>query len=386
MTHSLRKQLRDAEARRRNAARDVADLLGQILAGAGLELIRAEHLADDQWTLVMRLEADAESPVADVKDDQERLARESAGEVVEEDMVRESETVEAPETSTPTPTESAQPVFIAPAADLATDEETEVATPTFEDRIASTAHDVEETDAPTSAVSEGEVPFLAPLPDLPALRDDDSISIAPEGPFNDVEREAEAPLEGKPFELPPLPPLSVLDDKDDIVPFPNTPSTKPVVQEKEEKEPASLATEDLGASLPPLPSLDPTSSAEPADSGPADLETLLRNGRSELRVKQTPQNGRRKNPFKQSSTDPRKRAERLARTLVSDMIAYAPDKHAGALRKGLDAIRTEFADEIETARFEYYAQVDESLPDREAIFRKAVNDLLGNGQPVLADE
>jgi hypothetical protein len=120
--------------------------------------------------------------------------------------------------------------------------------------------------------------------------------------------------------------------------------------------------------------------AEQAE-GPMNLAGVLALASSDLLVA-PPE--RRTNPFSQSSVDAPARARRLARTLVSDMIEYDKALHAASLVKGPAVVRKTFASQIDLGRKEFAAQVSaESVPDREAIFVAAVNEILGNNQAVL---
>lgn len=115
---------------------------------------------------------------------------------------------------------------------------------------------------------------------------------------------------------------------------------------------------------------------------PADLQALLQRSTDELKV--TPGQRRKSSPFRQAAGAPDERARRLARTLVSDIISYSVDEHQSALEGGVEAIREAFADEIELAREQFLSQIDPTeVPDHEDVFRDAVNELLGNGHPVL---
>lgn len=79
--------------------------------------------------------------------------------------------------------------------------------------------------------------------------------------------------------------------------------------------------------------------------------------------------------------DPAARARRLARALVSDIVAYFPDRRERALRKG--TLRAEFRDEIRKSWDEYVAQVGEEMARKTPYFRAALNDILADGQQVF---
>jgi predicted Zn finger-like uncharacterized protein len=78
------------------------------------------------------------------------------------------------------------------------------------------------------------------------------------------------------------------------------------------------------------------------------------------------------------ATDPLARAQRLARALVSDMVAYHPERRERALREG--TLRGEFRDEIMKSWEEYVAQVGDGLARGTPFFRDALNEILAGGQ------
>lgn len=79
--------------------------------------------------------------------------------------------------------------------------------------------------------------------------------------------------------------------------------------------------------------------------------------------------------------DPNARAERLARALVSDIVAYHPDRRERSLAAG--SLRTEFRDEIMKSWDEYVAQVGMSMAKSTPYFRDALNKILAKGQQVF---
>ncbi len=79
--------------------------------------------------------------------------------------------------------------------------------------------------------------------------------------------------------------------------------------------------------------------------------------------------------------DPDARAERLARALVSDIVAYNPDRRDRSLADG--TLRTEFRDEILKSWEEYVAQVGDAVARSTPFFRDALNKILAQGQQVF---
>lgn len=85
------------------------------------------------------------------------------------------------------------------------------------------------------------------------------------------------------------------------------------------------------------------------------------------------------NPF--LSNDPNLKARRLARALVSDMIAYLPDKREQGLRDG--TLKALFKEEIKKSYEEYVDQVGRELAASTTHFQEALNDLLAGGQKMF---
>ena len=103
-------------------------------------------------------------------------------------------------------------------------------------------------------------------------------------------------------------------------------------------------------------------------------------------VSQSPQPGapapgarRPINPF--LARDPSLRAKRLARALVSDMVAYYPAKHAEGLEKG--TLKELFRDEIKKSYEEYVQQVGADFARSTTHFQESLNEVLGAGRKIF---
>jgi predicted Zn finger-like uncharacterized protein len=79
--------------------------------------------------------------------------------------------------------------------------------------------------------------------------------------------------------------------------------------------------------------------------------------------------------------DPNARAERLARALVSDIVAYHPERREKSLSDG--TLRTEFRDEIMKSWEEYVAQVGSPMAKSTPYFREALNKILAKGRQIF---
>jgi predicted Zn finger-like uncharacterized protein len=79
--------------------------------------------------------------------------------------------------------------------------------------------------------------------------------------------------------------------------------------------------------------------------------------------------------------DPDARAQRIARALISDIVAYHPQRREEAIANG--TLRTDFRDEIMKSWEEYVAQVGLETARSTPHFRNALNQILALGQPVF---
>lgn len=85
------------------------------------------------------------------------------------------------------------------------------------------------------------------------------------------------------------------------------------------------------------------------------------------------------NPFLKA--DPGQRARRLARALVSDLVAYHPQKRDEGIQNG--TLRQLFREEIKKSYEEYVEQVGRELAEASPHFQEALNDILGGGRKLF---
>ncbi len=135
----------------------------------------------------------------------------------------------------------------------------------------------------------------------------------------------------------------------------------------------SVMTPPAPAALPPvMPSVMPSAmpSAMPAyhaSATPTPMSTATA----------TPAAGKRPiNPFLRA--DPAQRARRLARALVSDLVAYHPQKREEGLRDG--TLRQLFREEIKKSYEEYLEQVGRDVAEHSPYFQEALNEILAGGR------
>lgn len=81
--------------------------------------------------------------------------------------------------------------------------------------------------------------------------------------------------------------------------------------------------------------------------------------------------------------DPGARAQRLARALVSDIVAYNKDKLKQLAGVDAATFRTEFREEIRKSWEEYVEQVGLELAKSTPYFRDSLNEILAKGQKVF---
>ena len=75
------------------------------------------------------------------------------------------------------------------------------------------------------------------------------------------------------------------------------------------------------------------------------------------------------------------KAKRLARALVSDMIAYLPQKREEGLKNG--TLKQLFREEIKKSYEEYVEQIGKEMADRTSHFQDALNDILADGRKIF---
>ena len=79
--------------------------------------------------------------------------------------------------------------------------------------------------------------------------------------------------------------------------------------------------------------------------------------------------------------DPHDRARRLARVVVSDIIAYYPTGYRESLSRG--TLKEDFQDEVKKSWKEYIDQVSEELAESTPYFIEALNEILAEGEDVF---
>src|SRR5438045_2512550 len=85
------------------------------------------------------------------------------------------------------------------------------------------------------------------------------------------------------------------------------------------------------------------------------------------------------NPF--MVQDPKQKARRLARALVSDLVVYHPEKRQQGIRDG--TLQQLFKDEIEKSWQEYVEQVGADMAQSTPFWSEALNEILAGGHKLF---
>ena len=87
-------------------------------------------------------------------------------------------------------------------------------------------------------------------------------------------------------------------------------------------------------------------------------------------------------PVRFGRRSPADKAKSLARSLVSDLIAYNPEKHKEAVAGG--NLQEVFSEEIEKSLKEYQQQVEPEVIAEGSFFNDAVNSILAGGKTIFS--
>ncbi len=185
------------------------------------------------------------------------------------------------------------------------------------------------------------------------------------------------PVEGELAELPvePIGKAAVEPTAEPVVEAVSEPPADPVAAEPTLSEaPTSegpapdVPTSDDPAAFEDLTSLASEAMAEPdgshSGSGSVPAEGALSLGASRF-----------------TNRDPHDRARRLARVLVSDIIAYYPTRYRESFSAG--TLKEDFHDEVTKSWKEYVDQVGEELAESTSYFTEALNEILARGEEVF---
>jgi hypothetical protein len=85
------------------------------------------------------------------------------------------------------------------------------------------------------------------------------------------------------------------------------------------------------------------------------------------------------NPF--LANDPNQKAKRLARALVSDMVAYLPQKREEGIKN--NTLKQLFREEIKKSYEEFVDQIGKEFAESTTHFQDALNDVLAGGKKIF---
>ncbi len=233
---------------------------------------------------------------------------------------------------------------------------------------------------PSDAPAEGEASVEAPV-EAPVI-DEVAPPIYQAGPayeaVPDFEPAMEAPAVGPAPDLPELPEVPDAPAFSEPEP-PEFSEPEPPAFSEPEPVPDAFSTPDPfqappEVSAPAAPEQIPEA-AEPMVSAPVEEPAPA----FEAPAPAAPEPAPTPSPF--GRRDPHERARRLARVLVSDMIAYYPDRHRQSLRAG--TLAKDFEEEIEKSWSEYVDQVGKDMADGTTYFKDALNEVLAEGNEVF---
>src|SRR5712691_9578174 len=210
----------------------------------------------------------------------------------------------------------------------------------------------------TAAVSAGSGPAVAPRP--PAPPPAPPAPPAPPTPAPAPPRTPAMPRFSGPIAAPAPPaaaPRAAPPPAPRAAPPPAAPAMRPAA-------PPAAPTPRAAPPAAPRPPAAPAAPAAPAGAGPGQRMT------SPLRPV---------NPF--MVQDPKQKARRLARALVSDLVVYHPEKRQQGLRDG--TLPQLFKDEIEKSWQEYVEQVGAELAKATPFWAEALNEILAGGNKVF---
>src|SRR6266568_1336308 len=163
---------------------------------------------------------------------------------------------------------------------------------------------------------------------------------------------------------PPAPPRAAPPPAPRAVPAPAPPPAAPAMRPA-----APSAAPAPRAAPPPAPRAPAAPAAPPPPAAPAGAAPGPRMSGPRRPV----------NPF--MVQDPKQKARRLARALVSDLVVYHPEKRQQGLRDG--TLPQLFKDEIEKSWREYVDQVGAELAKATSFWAEALNEILAGGNKVF---
>jgi predicted Zn finger-like uncharacterized protein len=165
-------------------------------------------------------------------------------------------------------------------------------------------------------------------------------------------------------------------------PIPTPASTRPSAPVMQPPPPRTSAPNVPGAARstaqpPAAPRHQPAQATPVSSSAPTPRASAPAPAAPAAAAPATP--SRSINPF--LSNDPNLKAKRLARALVSDIVAYFPQKREEGLRNG--TLKQLFREEIKKSYEEYVDQMGKELAETTTHFQDALNEVLAGGKKLF---
>ncbi|HSW31661.1 MAG TPA: zinc-ribbon domain-containing protein [Longimicrobiales bacterium] len=168
----------------------------------------------------------------------------------------------------------------------------------------------------------------------------------------------ERPVEPPPPSLEPPAPREWVYEQEERRIDPGSMDIRPM----EAAEPAPFAPPPFEVAPPATPPQRPVAPPSPPEPEPAPPQQAV-------------------GSFTFGKRDPKDKARRLARVLVSDMIMYNPKRHEQALAN--NTLKQDFEDEIAKSWKEYVEQVGQEMATQNPFWADALNDVLAKGQKIF---
>jgi outer membrane biosynthesis protein TonB len=146
-------------------------------------------------------------------------------------------------------------------------------------------------------------------------------------------------------------------------------------------------SQEIEAEAPPAPAEPeaPAPEPEPAEEAPPaafeDLRGLASEAQSEGPSTHAGGSTLSEGARKFGKRDPSDRARRLARVLVSDIIAYYPERFQESRARG--TVKDDFEAEVQKSWKEYVDQVGQEMAESTPYFTEALNEILAGGEEVF---
>jgi hypothetical protein len=175
-----------------------------------------------------------------------------------------------------------------------------------------------------------------------------------------------------PFAPPAVPPRPAAPAPPSTPPRPSALSPTPPVAPRV-TQPRTITSQPFA------PPVIPPQAPKPPVSTPAALPPR---STAPTPISATPSDGvarRAPNPF--LANDPNQKGKRLARALVSDMVAYLPQKREEGLKN--NTLKQLFREEIKKSYEEYVDQIGKEFAESTTHFQDALNDVLAGGKKIF---